>query len=55
MDTRIRFTPRSYEDFEPSFEWKREEGSDTLVISLPGLSSILNSQFFSAFVPNIRA
>lgn len=36
MGTRSRVAPRSYDEFEPPYEWKREEGSDTLVISLPG-------------------
>ncbi|XP_043717959.1 inactive protein RESTRICTED TEV MOVEMENT 2-like [Telopea speciosissima] len=27
---------RSYEEFQPSLDWKREEGHDTLVIPLPG-------------------
>ncbi|XP_058106759.1 18.3 kDa class I heat shock protein-like [Magnolia sinica] len=27
---------RSYEDIQPLFDWKREDGSDTLLISLPG-------------------
>nr|XP_010908180.1 uncharacterized protein LOC105034648 [Elaeis guineensis] len=26
----------SYEDFDPAFEWSREEGSDTLRVHLPG-------------------
>ncbi|EHA8587219.1 inactive protein RESTRICTED TEV MOVEMENT 2-like [Cocos nucifera] len=26
----------SYEDFDPDFEWSREEGSDTLRVHLPG-------------------
>ena len=43
MDRMLRFTPRSYEDFQPSFEWNREEGSDTLAISLPG------NTFFPSF------
>lgn len=38
MNARSRVAPRSHEDLEPSYEWKREEGSDTLVISLPGMS-----------------
>ncbi|ONK65085.1 uncharacterized protein A4U43_C07F33450 [Asparagus officinalis] len=36
MDSMARATPRSYEDFIPSSHWIREEGSDTLVIELPG-------------------
>ncbi|XP_058105809.1 inactive protein RESTRICTED TEV MOVEMENT 2-like [Magnolia sinica] len=27
---------RSYEDFQPSFDWKQEDGSDILVVNLPG-------------------
>ncbi|KAI3877386.1 hypothetical protein MKX03_026443 [Papaver bracteatum] len=37
MDNKFQanFT-RSYEDFEPVFNWVREEGLDTLVLHLPG-------------------
>ncbi|XP_058106755.1 inactive protein RESTRICTED TEV MOVEMENT 2-like [Magnolia sinica] len=27
---------RSYEDFQPLFDWKQEDGFDTLAINLPG-------------------
>ena len=47
MDTSSKVKPRSYEDFKPLSEWKREEKADTLVISLPGMSSILD--IFSTF------
>lgn len=40
MDTRPKVPSRSYEDFQPSFEWKDDEGSETLVITLPGMFSI---------------
>ncbi|XP_077247818.1 uncharacterized protein LOC143887601 [Tasmannia lanceolata] len=37
MDTRSQAVqPRSYEDFQPSSYWVREEGSDTHLIDLPG-------------------
>ncbi|XP_058106511.1 inactive protein RESTRICTED TEV MOVEMENT 2-like [Magnolia sinica] len=29
-------TARTYEDFKPLFDWKREDGSDIVVINLPG-------------------
>ncbi|XP_058106757.1 inactive protein RESTRICTED TEV MOVEMENT 2-like [Magnolia sinica] len=29
-------TDRSHEDFQPLFDWKREDGFDTLAINLPG-------------------
>ncbi|OVA16452.1 Alpha crystallin/Hsp20 domain [Macleaya cordata] len=37
METKFQsnFT-RSYEDFQPAFNWVREEGLDTLVLHLPG-------------------
>ncbi|ONK68864.1 uncharacterized protein A4U43_C05F16840 [Asparagus officinalis] len=31
-----RAAPRSYEDFQPSFKWIKEDESNTIVINLPG-------------------
>ncbi|KAK1297301.1 hypothetical protein QJS10_CPB15g02146 [Acorus calamus] len=37
MDSRLgSAVPRSYEDFQPQFEWLREEGLDTLLVDLSG-------------------
>jgi len=36
---------RSYEDFDPLFVWRREEGRDTLELHLPGM--------FHCISPNI--
>ncbi|KHN34675.1 hypothetical protein glysoja_011228 [Glycine soja] len=39
-----KHTNRSYEDFDPLFMWRREEGRDTLELHLPGMRDQIRIQ-----------
>ena len=37
METIKPTTTRSYEDIDPVFKWRRDEGRDTIELHLPGM------------------
>lgn len=36
IDQKVAQAERVYEEFEPPSDWDHEEGSDTLILMLPG-------------------
>jgi hypothetical protein len=41
---------RTYEDFDPLFKWRREQGSDTIELHLPGMLLICMCPSYKFFV-----